>query len=137
MKVILDTNVFISGVFFGGPPYKILAAWRDGKIQLIVSPEILEEYRRVGAIMAEDHPPINFALVLEFFIQKAIIFSVTPLPAIVCDDPDDDKFLACALASESRIIVSGDRHLLKVSGYEGIEVIKPREFLEKYLAEEV
>ena len=43
MRVILDTNVFVSGVFFRGPPYQILTAWRDGKIQLVVSPEILEE----------------------------------------------------------------------------------------------
>jgi predicted nucleic acid-binding protein len=41
--VILDTNVFVSGVFFSGPPYQILRAWRDGKIQLVVSPEIIEE----------------------------------------------------------------------------------------------
>ena len=43
MKVVLDTNVFVSGVFFGGLPHKILEAWRDGKIQLLLSPAILEE----------------------------------------------------------------------------------------------
>jgi predicted nucleic acid-binding protein len=66
---------------------------------------------------------------------KAILdtnFSAPPLAEGICDDPDDDKFLACALASESRIIVSGDKHLLKVSGYKGIEVLRPRKFLEKY-----
>jgi putative PIN family toxin of toxin-antitoxin system len=44
MRVILDTNVFVSGVFFGGQPGKILTAWRNGKIRLFLSPEILEEY---------------------------------------------------------------------------------------------
>ena len=44
MKVVLDTNVFISGVFFSGPPHQILTAWRDGKIQLAISQEILKEY---------------------------------------------------------------------------------------------
>jgi putative PIN family toxin of toxin-antitoxin system len=134
VKVILDTNVFVSGIFFSGPPYRILEAWRDDKIQLVVSPEILEEYRRVGEILAEDHPAISLSPWIELVVQKASIFSVPPLAEIVCDDPDDNKFLACALASKSRAIVSGDKHLLKVSGYEGIEVLKPRDFLEKYLA---
>lgn len=84
--------------------------------------------------MAEDHPAINLSPWIELVVQKASIFSVPPLAEIVCDDPDDNKFLACALASKSRAIVSGDKHLLKVSGYEGIEVLKPRDFLEKYLA---
>ena len=48
MKIVLDTNVFISGVFFSGPPYQILKAWRDGKAQLVISQQILEEYRRLG-----------------------------------------------------------------------------------------
>jgi len=48
VKIIVDTNVFISGVFFSGPPYQILKAWCDGKIQLVISQEILEEYHRVG-----------------------------------------------------------------------------------------
>ena len=134
MKVILDTNVFISGVFFRGPPYRILEAWRDDKIQLVVSPEILEEYRRVGEILAEDHPEINLSPWLELVIQKASLFSAPQLTEGVCDDPDDDKFLACALASGSRIIVSGDKHLLKASGYEEIEIVKPRNFAENYLA---
>jgi len=61
------------------------------------------------------------------------VYDVPPLLESVCDDPDDDKFLACALASGSTIIVSGDKHLLKVSGYRKIEVLKPREFVNKYL----
>ena len=48
MKVVLDTDVFVSGVFFSGPPFEILSAWRDGRLQLVVSAEILDEYRRVG-----------------------------------------------------------------------------------------
>ena len=134
MKVILDTNVFVSGVFFSGPPYRILAAWQAGTIQLIVSPEILDEYRRVGEVLAEDHPSINLSPMLNFVIQNAEIVSAAPLPEAVCKDPDDDKFLACALACEGDVIVSGDKHLLSVSGYRGIEVIKPRDFVNRYLA---
>ncbi len=47
MKIVLDTNVFVSGVFFTGPPYEILNAWRQAVVQIVVSPEILDEYRRV------------------------------------------------------------------------------------------
>ena len=123
MKVVLDKNVFVSGVFFNGPPFQILQAWRNGKIQLVVSPEILDEYRRVGESLAEDHPGINLKPALDYVIQNVVVFSVPALPESVCEDPDDDKFLACALASGSNFIVSGDRHLLKVSGYQKIEVL--------------
>ena len=134
MKVVLDTNVFVSGVFFSGPPFQILKAWNIGKIQLVVSPEIIDEYRRVGEILAADHPSIDFTPILEYVLQKAEVFSVQPLTEPVCEDPDDDKFIACALEGGSKLIVSGDRHLLKVSGYRNIEVLKPRDFVNKYLA---
>ena len=133
MKIILDTNVFVSGVFFTGLPYQILDAWRDGKIQIVVSPEILDEYSRVGEILAEHHPNIDLKPVLDYVIRNAEVYSAKPLPESVCEDPDDDKFFACAMASESAVIISGDKHLLKLSGYQNIEVLKPRDFLNKYL----
>ena len=134
MKLVLDTNVFVSGIFFIGPPFHILQAWRIGKVQLVVSPEILEEYRRVGEILAVEHPAINIEPVLEYTIKNATIFSPPGLPERVCDDPDDDKFFACALASGSALIVSGDKHLLSKSGYRKIEVLKPRDFLNRHLS---
>ena len=87
----------------------------------------------MGEILAEEHAAINLEPMLEYLIQNAIIFSVSPLPEEVCDDSDDDKFLACALASGTNLIVSGDKHLLKVSGYHNIEILKPRDFLDKHL----
>ena len=133
MKIVLDTNVFVSGVFFNGPPYQILEAWRDGKLVIIVSPEILDEYVRVGEILAEDHPGIDLKPMLDYVIQNAEVFATSALSEAVCEDPDDDKFLACALASGSTIIVSGDKHLLKISGYQQIEILKPRDFVNRYL----
>jgi putative PIN family toxin of toxin-antitoxin system len=133
VKVVLDTNVFISGIFFSGPPFHILEAWRNGKIQLVVSPGILDEYRRVGEILAWENPGVDLEPMLEYVIENAVVFSASPLPEKVCEDPDDDKFLACALASESNLVVSGDKHLLKVSGYKSIEVLKPRDFLDNHL----
>jgi predicted nucleic acid-binding protein len=57
------------------------------------------------------------------------------LGKLVCADPEDDKFLACALAAGAEIIVSGDKQLLDVTGWRGIEVLRPRTFVEKYLSD--
>jgi putative PIN family toxin of toxin-antitoxin system len=133
MKVILDTNVFVSGVFFSGPPYRILETWRNGKIQLVMSQEILNEYRRVGESLAEQFPNVELPPMLELITINAELFSVQNLPEPVCKDPDDDKFLACALASKCKVIISGDKNLLKVSGFHGIRVIRPRNFVDEYL----
>lgn len=84
-------------------------------------------------VLAVDHPSINFTPILEYTLQNAEIYP-GPLPIdSVCEDPDDDKFIACALESGCDYIVSGDRHLLKVSGYRNIKILKPRDFVDQYL----
>ena len=135
MKVIIDTNVFISGVFFCGPPYKILEAWRDGKIQLVVSREILQEYQRVLETLGEEFPGVDVSGILELLTVKSELIAAPALLEAVCVDPDDDKFLACALAIKVKHIISGDKHLLMVSGYRGVEVVKPRKFIDNYIGE--
>jgi predicted nucleic acid-binding protein len=55
------------------------------------------------------------------------------VPVSACDDPDDLKFLACALAGGARIVVTGDRALLRASGFRGLEVVTPREFVRRHL----
>jgi uncharacterized protein len=133
MRIILDTNVLVSGIFFTGPPFKILQAWRDGKLQLVISPEILEEYQRVAATLAEQFPSVNLKGILDLLMIHADMVAAPPLSCPVCVDRDDDKFLACAVASKAHCIVSGDKHLLQVAGYQGIRVVKPREFIDEYL----
>ena len=133
MRVILDTNVFVSGVFFSGPPYQILKAWREGRLELAISSEIFDEYRRVATILAEQFPPINLQEILDFVEKEAAFYIAPALSEQICDDPDDDKFLACALASDTKIIVSGDKHLLRVSGYRDIEVFRPKAFVDVHL----
>lgn len=135
MRVILDTNVFVSGVFFSGPPYRILEAWRGGKLQLVASQEILEEYQRVGETLAEQFPGVNLQPIIDLVTTNAEIFPNQVLPESLCEDPDDDKFIACALAGRCRVIISGDRHLLKVSGFRGLTVMSPRRFIDEYLFE--
>ncbi len=134
MKIILDTNVFVSGVFFSGHPYRILKAWRNGILTLVISEEIFEEYQRVGEILSEQFPMVDLQPILAMVRKRAQIYPVKCLPESVTDDPDDDKFLACALAGKSKIIVSGDKHLLKVNGFREIKIIRPREFVDAYLA---
>jgi putative PIN family toxin of toxin-antitoxin system len=134
VRIVLDTNVFVSGVFFSGPPFRILEAWRDGRLELAISKEILDEYQRVGEELAKQYPAIDLQPILDLVIVKAKLFPSQNLSESVCEDPDDDKFFACAFASKSKIIVSGDKHLLKVSGYRGVKAMKPREFVDVYLS---
>ena len=112
MRLILDTNVIISGVHFSGPPYDILDAWRRGRVELIVSSEILDEYRRVGEQLATQFPGIELEDFIELVTLRARIVDASPLKEKVCSDPDDDKFLACAIASGTKTICSGDKALL-------------------------
>lgn len=79
MRVILDTNVFVSGVFFSGPPYEILDAWRHGQFTLVVSLEILSEYARVGQELAGEFPTVDLAPALELLASKGEVVMATPL----------------------------------------------------------
>ena len=133
MKIILDTNVFVSGVFFTGPPYRILEAWRDGKLQLLISEDILEEYRRVGETLAKQFSSIDLGPLLSLVAVEAEMISAKLPPVPLCEDPDDDMFIVCALADNCKTIVSGDKHLLKMSGFRGIKVLSPREFVDHYI----
>ena len=133
MRNVLDTNVLISGIYFSGPPGRILAAWRSGTLQLAVSIEILEEYLNVAERLASRYSGVEYEGILGLIIQNAQLVQGADLPEPVSEDPDDDKFLACALASNTRIIVSGDSDLLKVSGYAVIRVLTPKGFISKFL----
>ena len=130
---MLDTNVFVSGIFFPGPPSRILEAWRDDNVQLAISPDIFHEYQRIGSELSKQFPIVDLNSILGLVIIHAVMFPSPKLPEPVCEDPDDDKFIACAITSKSNVIVSGDKHLLKVSGFRGINILKPREFVDIFL----
>ena len=133
MKIVLDTNVFVSGVFFTGPPYKILQTWRDGRVQLLISPAIMDEYRAVLVELSSQFPDIEMEPLLHFLAIHSEIVLPHPLPPVIRGDPSDDKFLECALAGKAKCIVSGDKHLLRLSEFRGIYILSPREFLQRYL----
>jgi len=100
----------------------------------VISQEIFAECQRVGDSLLEDHPSVDLQPALNFIRQNIELVVAKPLAEPVCSDSDDDKFIACALAAKSKTIVSGDKHLLNVSGYQDIEVMKPRQFVDKHLA---
>jgi putative PIN family toxin of toxin-antitoxin system len=133
VRVVLDTNVFVSGIFFTGPPYKILKAWQQRRIDIVVSAPILEEYRRVGKKLADQFQGIDLNPVLELVVAAAVIVEPAELAEPVCDDPDDDKFIACAISGRAQYIVSGDKYLLRLSIYQGVEILTPRQFLDNCL----
>ena len=101
MKIVLDTNVLMSAIFFTGPPHEILRAWRDGRIDLLVSTDILSEYQRVAEELAREFPVIDVSGILDLVILGAQIVEAPPLRKPVCSDPEDDKFLACAAAGSA------------------------------------
>ncbi len=85
--------------------------------------------------LGEVFPGVDVSGILELVTVKSELTAAPGLPEAVCADPDDDKFLACALASKAKHIISGDKHLLNVSGYRGVEVVEPRKFIDNYIGE--
>ncbi len=134
MRIVLDTNVVMSGIFFGGPPGRILAAWQRGEIELSASPEIVEEYVSTAGVLVTRYPSVELEPIIALIVGNVGVRQCRPLPEQVCDDPDDDKFLACALASNTEYVVSGDRALGRVSGYRGIAVLSPRQFVDRFMS---
>ena len=133
MKVVLDTYVLVSGMFFSGPPRQMLEAWRDGRVELVASLEILEEYKRVGERLSAEFEGVSLEPFFTLLATNALIVEPRSLPQIVVSDPTDDKFFACALGADCRVIISGDKRVLAASGYGGVEVLRPRGFVERYL----
>jgi len=133
MRIVLDTNVFISGIFFTGPPYQILKAWRDGKVQLLVSPSILDEYQRIGVELVLQFRDGDLRPFWDLLTIQAEIVLAPTLPQVIHDDPSDDKFLEAAVAGNASYIISGDKHLLKLSEFQGIRILKPKDFVQRHL----
>jgi putative PIN family toxin of toxin-antitoxin system len=132
MKVVIDTNIFVSS-FFGGSPRKIIDLWKKGNINLCLSNDILEEYvdvlQRVGL---KEEKEIEELLSL-FAKGVNIIFTTkTPTIKVVKDDPEDDKFLECAVALKAEVILTGDKALRAIEEYMGIKILNPQQFLNAY-----
>ena len=129
MRVVLDTNVFISS-FFGGNPRTIIDLWKDGRLTLCLSQDIFDEYIEVLRRLGLDDTPELEELLKLFATGFHIVFTTRTPEIHVVADPDDDKFIACALALKAGCVVSGDKALVDVRLYQGIRIVTPSEFLE-------
>ena len=132
VKVVVDTNVLVSALLFGGKPGKLMPLWQRGTIRPLASKEIIDEYLRVLTypkfkLSEED---INFLLYHEILPYFEVI-DVHPGPRIIRKDPADDKFIRCALAGKAKFIISGDHHLLTLKSCQKIKILSPSDFLLK------
>ena len=131
LKVIIDTNVFVSS-FFGGIPREIIELWKDGQIILCLSQGIVEEYIEVlNRLGLKDKNEILKLSRLFAEAYNSVFTATTPTLLIVEEDPDDNKFIECAVALDCKIIVSGDKHLKKIKKYIDIEIVSPKEFIQR------
>ncbi len=131
MKIVIDTNVLISGVFFGGFPRKILSAVVGQKISACATAEIINEYEEiVQEMISKKQGYINRAILSPLIKAMEIIEPVTRVE--ICRDPDDNKSLECAKDSHALYIVSGDKDLLVIERYENVQIVTVRDFCEKY-----
>lgn len=125
----MDTNVFISS-FFGGNPRKIIDLWKQDRLQLCLSQAIVEEYVEVLLRLGlQDKMEIKELLSLFSKGGNTLFTSETETVTLVADDPDDNKFIECAVALEAEYIVSGDKHLLNIGKYLNIKILSPLAFL--------
>ena len=129
MRIVLDSNVFISS-FFCGNPRTIIDLWKDGRLTLCLSQDIFDEYIEVLRRLGLDNTPELEELLKLFATGFHIVFTTRTPEIHVVADPDDDKFIACALALKAGCVVSGDKALVDVRLYQRIRIVTPREFLE-------
>ena len=133
MKVIIDTNVLISGIFFKGIPSNILEAWRDKKLKFVITNEILTEYIEVAQRLSEKYQDIEYSEILDLLTINSEVIPEIYFNNQISIDPDDDKFITCAISGKVKVIISGDKHLLNLNGYKKLEILRPRKFHSKYL----
>jgi putative PIN family toxin of toxin-antitoxin system len=129
--VVIDTNVVVSALLFGGVPGRLIPLWKSGVVRPHASREMIDEYIRVLAYpkFGLSEQEINFLLYHEILPYFEAI-TVTPGKRIVRSDPADDTFLWCAQAAGVHILVSGDRHLLRMKTYGKIRIVTVVEFFQ-------
>jgi putative PIN family toxin of toxin-antitoxin system len=129
LKVVLDTNVYISAMLFGGRCEEILKLAGQGLFDVVISKEILDEIKSVlkGKFYWTDKQIVG---VIKYIKELASIVNPEVSLRIVKEDPSDNKIIECAVASNAMYIVTGDkRHLLPIKEYKGIKILSPIEFL--------
>lgn len=128
MRVVLDTNVVVSGFLWGGVPRQLLQAAREQKLQLYTSTPLLLELTDILGRAKFARKLAAAQLSVDQLVERYALLTTVVHPAVIAptilDDPDDDQVLACALAAKAELIVSGDRHLLDLKEHRGIRIVK-------------
>lgn len=134
MRVVIDTNVLISGIFWGGIPFEILDLWVRDKIVLLTSEAILSEYARVLQEygLKRNRTDLTEAW-LHFIVQYSHLIH-THRKVHVCRDADDDMYLDCAVEGSAEYIVSGDKDLLTLQNFMGVKIVSPMNFTKIFRA---
>lgn len=128
MRIVIDTNVVASAVFFGGVPKKLIQELFNGSFEAYVSEEIVQEYFETYEALHRKYEEKGNPDFLKKIIEKSNI--VVPRNEVhVCRDPDDDKFISCALEGKCIYIVSGDKDLLSLEKFDDIQIVKVSDFL--------
>lgn len=132
MRLVLDTNVVVSGLLWNGTPAHLLDLAQAGEVELFTSTYLLAELagilRRAKFAKALAATGLLREELVLGYAELATIVTPADIPPTIAADPDDDPVLACALAARVDLIVSGDRHLHDLGGqYQGIRIVKPAE----------
>lgn len=130
IRIVADTNLLISSIFWDGAPYRIVQHAIDGKLEIVVSALILNEVRRVLT-----NPKESFVLSeqeVDDVVNGILAFATIVEPSktlSVSRDAKDDPIIACALAAKAGFIVTRDNDLLVLKEYSVIKIVSPEEFL--------
>jgi putative PIN family toxin of toxin-antitoxin system len=141
MRVVLDSNVIVSAMMSAGSvPARILHAWDERRFELLVSADMLAEYRRSLGYdrVRQRHEKTDGEVdePIQNYIDAAIVVQPESTLTAITSDPDDNRVLECAMAGDATHIVSGDRHLLALGDYQEVPILTPRAFLDLLLDEE-
>lgn len=127
-RIVVDTNIYISAIFWGGKPRELIDLGRDKRIHIFTSLEIENEIaKKLRTKFRLHHEEIN--QILLDFMTFTVPVKVTTTIEAVREDPEDDKFIECAILSRANYIASGDKHLLDLKEYSGIRILKASEYL--------
>ena len=132
-KIVLDTNIPVSALLFNRELSKIVDLWKEGKIIPVVSKETFQEFRRIL-----EYPRFSLTNTeIKSIIEEEVLpfFKVTEITdqvRDVCRDPDDDKFISCAISASADFIVSGDKDLCALSKYKSVRIINVKDFLKMF-----
>ncbi len=134
LEVVIDTNVLVSGIGWSGSPQMIIDAWKSDKIIVKATESIIEEYQIIASLFSKKYKNTEFESTLNDLLLKIYLCKPAKLTKSISRDPDDDKFIACALNTKSKIIISGDADLLDIPANNNFFVMKPRDFCDTYLS---